>query len=32
MTLNDIYAARRRISDIIRPTPLMSHPLLSNET
>jgi threonine dehydratase len=30
MTLNDIYAARTRISDIIRPTPLMSHPLLSN--
>ena len=29
MTLNDIYAARTRISDIIRPTPLMSHPLLS---
>jgi threonine dehydratase len=32
MTLNDIYAARTRISDIIRPTPLMSHPLLSNQT
>jgi len=32
MTLNDIYAARTRISDIIRPTPLMSHPLLGNET
>jgi threonine dehydratase len=32
MTLNDIYAARTRISDIIRPTPLMSHPLLANET
>src|SRR5688572_25840650 len=32
MTLNDLYAARTRISDIIRPTPLMSHPLLSNET
>jgi threonine dehydratase len=32
MTLNDIYAARTRIADIIRPTPLMSHPLLSNET
>ena len=32
MTLNDIYAARTRIADFIRPTPLMSHPLLNNET
>jgi threonine dehydratase len=32
MTLNDIYAARTRIADIIRPTPLMSHPLLNDET
>lgn len=32
MTLNDIYAARTRISDIIRPTPLLRHPLLVDAT
>lgn len=31
-TLNDIYAARARIADVIRPTPLMRHPLLVTET
>jgi threonine dehydratase len=30
-SLSDIYAARRRISDVIRPTPLLRHPLLSEE-
>jgi threonine dehydratase len=31
-TLADVYAARERISDTIRPTPLMRHALLSQET
>lgn len=31
-TLNDIYAARARISDIIRPTPLLRHSLLTEKT
>lgn len=31
-TLADVYAARARIHDIIRPTPLMRHPLLALET
>jgi threonine dehydratase len=31
-TLGDIYAARRRIVDIIRPTPLLRHALLTAET
>ena len=31
-TLADVYAARARIADTIRPTPLMRHPLLSQET
>jgi threonine dehydratase len=31
-TLNDIYSARKRISDIIRPTPLLRHPLLTEKT
>ena len=31
-TLNDVYAARGRIGDVIRPTPLMRHPLLVAET
>lgn len=31
-TLSDIYRARRRISDVIRPTPLLRHALLSQET
>jgi threonine dehydratase len=30
MTLNDLYAARARIADIIRPTPLLRHPLLAD--
>ena len=30
--LSDIYAARQRISDVIRPTPLLRHPLLREET
>ena len=32
MTLGEIYAARQRIHDIIRPTPLLRHPLLTHET
>ena len=32
MTLNDIYRARARISDIIRPTALLRHPLLVEST
>jgi threonine dehydratase len=31
-TLADVYAARARVSDTIRPTPLMPHPLLQQET
>jgi threonine dehydratase len=31
-TLVDVYAARERIADVIRPTPLMRHALLSQET
>ena len=31
-TLNDIYAARSRISDVIRPTPLLQHALLKEKT
>jgi threonine dehydratase len=31
-TLNDIYAARARISDVIRPTPLLQHSLLKDTT
>jgi threonine dehydratase len=30
--LHDIYTARRRIADVIRPTPLLRHALLSTET
>ncbi|HUE85328.1 MAG TPA: threonine dehydratase [Vicinamibacterales bacterium] len=30
--LSDIYAARRRIADVIRPTPLLRHALLAQET
>lgn len=30
-TLEDIYVARRRIADTIRPTPLLQHPLLTDE-
>ncbi|MBA3272048.1 MAG: threonine dehydratase [Acidobacteria bacterium] len=31
-TLADVYEARARISDIIKPTPLLRHPLLAKET
>ena len=31
-TLADVYAARPRVSRIVRPSPLMRHPLLSEET
>ena len=31
-TLSDVLAARERIKDIIRPTPLLRHPLLVQET
>jgi threonine dehydratase len=31
-TLDDVYAARERIHHIVRPTPLMRHPLLCAET
>ena len=31
-TLADVYAARERISDVIRPTPLLRHALLVQET
>ena len=31
-TLNDIYAARERIADVVRPTPLLRHALLNEET
>jgi len=31
-TLADVYAARARIARVIRPTPLMRHPLLARET
>src|SRR5262245_34031946 len=30
-TLHDIYLARRRIADLLRPTPLMQHPVLADE-
>jgi threonine dehydratase len=30
-TLRDVYAARKRIAGILRPTPLMRHPLLAAE-
>jgi threonine dehydratase len=31
-TLGDIYAARQRIGDVIRPTPLLRHALLAAES
>ncbi len=31
-SLTDVYAARQRIAHVIRPTPLMRHPLLVQET
>src|SRR5207249_4517030 len=32
LTLHDIYAARERVYRVVRPTPLMRHPLLAAET
>jgi threonine dehydratase len=32
VTLRDLYAARERVYRVLRPTPLLRHPLLSNET
>jgi threonine dehydratase len=31
-TLDDVHAAREHVSAVVRPTPLMRHPLLCNET
>jgi len=31
-TLQDVYAARQRVYPVVKPTPLMQHPLLANET
>jgi threonine dehydratase len=31
-TIDDIYAARPRVARVVRPTPLISHPLLDSET
>jgi len=31
-TLHDIYAARERVYRLVRPTPLLRHPLLARET
>jgi threonine dehydratase len=31
-TLADVYAARPRVARVVRPTPLLRHPLLSRET
>ena len=31
-TLADVYAARPRVARVVRPTPLMRHPLLARET
>jgi threonine dehydratase len=31
-TLADVYSARARVYQVVRPTPLMSHPLLNAET
>ncbi len=31
-TLADVYAARERVYRLVRPTPLMTHPLLNAET
>jgi threonine dehydratase len=30
-TLHDVYCARRRVYQLVRPTPLMRHPLLAEE-
>jgi threonine dehydratase len=32
MTLAEMYSARRRMADVIRPTPLLKHPLLVERT
>lgn len=32
LTLSDVYAARQRIGDVIRPTPLLRHALLTKHT
>jgi threonine dehydratase len=32
VSLHDIYAARERVYRVLRPTPLMRHPLLAQET
>jgi threonine dehydratase len=31
-SLNDVYAARERVYRVVKPTPLMQHPLLNEET
>ncbi len=31
-TLADVYAARPRVARLVRPTPLIAHPLLNDET
>ena len=31
-TLKEVYEARDRVYTLVRPTPLMRHPLLANET
>lgn len=31
-TLSDVYAARQRIADVVRPTPLLRHALLDQES
>lgn len=31
-TIRDVYLARQRVSRVVRPTPLMRHPLLVEET
>ena len=31
-TLKDVYAARERVYRVVKPTPLMRHPLLAEET
>jgi threonine dehydratase len=31
-TLSDVYAARSRVYRVVRPTPLLRHPLLAAET
>jgi threonine dehydratase len=32
VSLNDVFAARKRISDVVHPTPLLKHPLLVERT